>query len=402
MKICGHCGAEMPEEARFCTRCGNPFTTPEEGISNRTPAGDGGSGYGEDRAAAGAGAYGSGYGGDKAAGGAGFGPGSMPGGSGYGGAGAYPPPPVYGRPVTPFSERPLDPQIVADKLKSLRHGAELPLFGVMIGVQGLVLLIIFIRAIVGAGLSGGGMNSFFRGDPVTALVFTVIGWMTGILGIAYMVINLLLAYYMLYAETISGAVLVTPVNFPEIYAKSVEYTRLLSLEWQPEVYIMQSNGVLNAFSAWMLKKRYVVLNAELVDIAYMEHKDFRSVYFVMAHEFGHHYFNHTALWRNLLIMYAQSFFPVAMAFSRACEYSCDRVAQVLTQEDGTDAMMMLTAGRHLYKYVDPGDYLGQLLDRPRQDARVFRWIYNFLSSHPIMPFRVQALVDPVYRSGRVV
>ncbi|MDO5476435.1 MAG: M48 family metallopeptidase [Eubacteriales bacterium] len=285
-------------------------------------------------------------------------------------------------------------------MKKLRHKAELPLFGVMIGIQSFFVL--FILSTSDSLFSSSGTGDFHSMNPFLESLASFAGMMMSIFGILYLVTRLLISYYLLYAETTSCAVRVTPVNFPEIYQKSVEYTQLLALKWRPEVYIMQQNGVLNAFSAWMLKKRYVVLNAELVDIAYMENRDFSSVYFVMAHEFGHHFFNHTALWRNLLILYAESFFPVSMAFSRSCEYSCDRVAQVLTKRNGARAMMVLTAGRHLYKHVRVDDYLQTMLRRQRTDEEIARWVYNFLSSHPIMPYRVNALLDPTGKSGRIL
>lgn len=345
MKICRFCGMTLDDHARFCPNCGN---TADDG----------------------------------------HGP------SSYSGI----PSPPYGA----YSAPPQDPaaMYVQNRLKELRHNAELPLFGVMIGISSLILLFLLTRS---GSLFKTPDYGFYPGsNPLMESILTFIGLMTGIVGIVYAVARLILSYYMLYAQTISGAVLVTPTNFPEIYQKSVEYAQLLQLKWRPEVYIMQQNGLLNAFSAWMLKKRYVVLNAELVDIAYMENKDFSSVYFVMAHEYGHHYFNHTALWRNLVILYAESIFPVSMAFSRACEYSCDRVAQVLTHQSGVEAMMALTAGRHLYKYVKIEDYLNNLLNRNRTDELVFRWIYNFISSHPIMPYRVMALLDPRGGSGKLL
>ncbi|MDO4416988.1 MAG: M48 family metalloprotease [Eubacteriales bacterium] len=342
MKICKHCGMALDDQTMFCPRCGSASF--REGV-------------------------------------------------GHGYAGPSLPNDSYGSPNP-------EAMYIQQKLKALRHRAELPLFGVMIGISSLVLLFILFRS--SSILDSSGYGGFFGANPALALFLTVVGMMTGVVGILYAVVSLIVSYYMLYAQTTSGAVQVTPVNFPEIYQKSVEYAQMLSLPYRPEVYIMQQNGVVNAFSAWMLKKRYVVLNAELVDIAYMENKDFSSVYFVMAHEYGHHYFNHTALWRNLLIMYAESFFPVSMAFSRACEYSCDRVAQLLTHQSGARAMMVLTAGRHLYKYVRTEDYLQNLLNRHRADEEVFRWIYNFFSSHPIMPYRVQALLDPSGKSGRIL
>lgn len=73
--------------------------------------------------------------------------------------------------------------------------------------------------------------------------------------------------------------------------------------------------------------------------------------------------------------------------SRAREYSCDRIAQILSGSDGIDAMMSLTAGIHLYKRVDKEDYL----EHAKSVKGFFVWCYNLMSSHPVISKRVLAL-----------
>jgi len=201
-----------------------------------------------------------------------------------------------------------------------------------------------------------------------------------------------------YALTKAYAIRVTQRNFPEIYYKSVEYARLLGLKKVPPVYIEQQNGVINAFAAAVFGKRYAMLNAELVDVAYMEHKDFEPVYFVLAHEFGHIYFGHVTFWHNLWVYVAHLIPVIGSIHSRAREYSCDRVAQLLTERYGAQEFMVVTAGRHLYKYVDVDDYLQSVKYEGGFGVRMV----NLLASHPITPKRIAALADPQLKSGKLL
>ena len=214
--------------------------------------------------------------------------------------------------------------------------------------------------------------------------------------------------YRTYADQMSYSIRVSEKNYPEIYQKVREYTWLLGWKKEPEVYVQQMNGSLNAFTCWVPGKVFIQLNAEIVDIAYMEHKDFDTIFFVMAHEFGHAYLHHVQLYYSFWSMLA-SFIPflgsniLLPMLSRSREYSADRVAQALTggvaQED---CMMLLGAGRHSYKYVDTQSYISEIMAHYGPIERFFRWLVNLLASHPIMPYRVQAILDPYKRSGRLL
>jgi len=209
---------------------------------------------------------------------------------------------------------------------------------------------------------------------------------------------ILFSMYFWLAVTRAYAIRVTEKNFPEIYHKSVEYSKRLGLRKVPAVYIEQQNGVINAFAAAVIGKRYAGLNAELVDVAYMEHKDFEPVYFVLAHEFGHIYYKHVTFWHNLLVYVAHLIPVIGSMHSRSREYSCDRIAQLLTGYDGAEEFMVITAGRHLYKYVDVQDYL----ETCKKERGIGVWFVNLFASHPITPKRIAALADPKRKSGRLL
>ncbi len=316
---------------------------------------------------------------------------------------------------------PRTPQSVRAEIKRYRHKKEVPLYILMIILGlGACTILIFrdlhgegimqeLRQVVEkvlaeetAGLETSELDTILSAILVASSLVLGIGSLVGLFIIS------LVSVYKIYADQMSYSVRVSEQNFPEIYAKVKEYTWLLGLKKEPEVYVQQMNGDLNAFSSWIPGKAFIQLNAEIVDLAYMEHKDFDTIYFIMAHEIGHIYLHHVQLYYTLWSVLV-NFIPLigssilAPLLSRAREYSADRVAQALTggvaQED---CMMLLAAGRHTYKYIDSKNYIRDITAKHNAVERFARWITNLIASHPIMPFRVKAILDPAKKSGRLV
>lgn len=288
---------------------------------------------------------------------------------------------------------------VRREIRRYRHKGERPIYWGMFFINIVVLLCVVIFSAIMYSIDD---FSEIVSDADTIELLELLGKGFAFLLMAYIILYLFCILYQAYAKELSYSVKVTPKNFPEIYEKSVEYAGLLGMKKVPEVYITQENGVLNAFSAWVVGKRYVQLNAEIVDIAYMENKDFEVVYFVMAHEFGHHYFNHPTILHNLSIFFSNIIPLLGPLYGRTQEYSADRVAQVLTGDLGIRCMAMLTVGRHLYPYVNVEDYLENIYKKPNILERLARWIVNLLTDHPINPLRVRAIIDPEKKSGRLI
>lgn len=197
-----------------------------------------------------------------------------------------------------------------------------------------------------------------------------------------------LALYFMYAQYRSMSLRITERNFPEVYRTIEEYADRLGIA-VPKAYIMQSNGVLNAFSAFLFRRQWIVIHSELFEVAYREHKDMNALNFVIAHEMAHIYYGHATLHYNLPIWFSRLVPLVGSIASRTREYSCDRLAQRLTGTDGLDAMLALVVDRHLYKMVDKEDYIEEM----RNQKGFFIWVVNLLADHPVMCRRVPALVD---------
>ena len=290
MFFCGYCGAQLPEGARFCVKCGAPVYVNNAQNSRR-----------------------------------------------------------------------LDPRTI----ENVRHKHELLLFGICIFLNFVVIFVLIYQK---------------NGYGIMFALLTI-----------YML-------YELFAATRALAVRVSEKNFPEIYDKSVEFAEKLGLDKVPAVYVAQEGGIINAFASAIFGRRYAQLNAEIVEVAYLEHKDFSTVFFVLGHELAHIKLNHVTPINVLLTLFGRLVPVFGPMLSRAREYSCDRISQLLNQSDCLASIMLLYAGRHLYKYVDVQDYLYSV----QQERGFFLWLFNLNSSHPIGPKRVAALADPKWRSGKLL
>lgn len=308
------------------------------------------------------------------------------------------------------------PEEVRSEIKSTRHKAELPLYAITIILSFITIIVLWIFMFRDSGALDSikdvlATNNITDASPEFNQVLLVcIGFISLIGGIgclAYFVITLLVGYYKLYAKEMGYSIRVSEKNFPELYAYVKEFTKNLGLKKEPEVYVTQT-GSINAFACWVPGKYYIQINAEILDLAYMENKDIETVAFVMAHEFGHVYFHHVNMFYKMWTQFV-GFIPVfgqsflLPLYERAKEYSADRVAQALMNgKQKEECMMLIAVGRHLYKYADMDDYLANVNKDHNFIERFARFVLNITAGHPIAPFRIAAMMDKTKKSGRLL
>lgn len=199
-----------------------------------------------------------------------------------------------------------------------------------------------------------------------------------------------------FAQTRVYSVKVNENQFPQLKEVVNDYADRLLMNKVPAIFIKQENGIINAFAAYFWGRNYVHLNTEIFEIAYLEHKDFDAVSFIVAHEMAHIKLYHTRFWYNASILFAK-FIPVlGTSLSRAQEYSCDRIALELCPE-GKHGIFMLLLGRHLYKNVNVDEYLIQA----ENTRGWFEFAVNLNATHPVNTRRVTAIYKPEKR-GRLL
>ncbi|HEV7387268.1 MAG TPA: M48 family metallopeptidase [Gemmatimonadaceae bacterium] len=172
-------------------------------------------------------------------------------------------------------------------------------------------------------------------------------------------------------------------QFPELMAMAIQHSRRLGMDETPDIFVLQSGGVLNAFATRFLGRNFVVLYSDVLALA--TQKGEKAVSFVLGHELGHVRRKHMT--RRALLYPAMVFPFLGLAYSRACEYTCDSVGNALEPEGGVDGLLVLAAGRELYTQVNAAVYS----DQRETETGFFVRFAEILSTHPNLTKRVAAL-----------
>ena len=220
---------------------------------------------------------------------------------------------------------------------------------------------------------------------VLATIILEGGPATGVL-VTYLIIGI--GFYFLFHGLFLGyvrgnAVRVSDLQFPELKAMADRHSRRLGMDETPAIFVLQSGGMLNAFATRFLGRNFVILYSDILALA-TEHGE-AAVSFVVGHELGHVRRKHMT--RRALLYPAMMVPFLGSAYSRACEYTCDRFGNALEPEGGIDGLLVLAAGRDLYKQVNSAEFAKQ-----RETERGFFVRFSeILSTHPNLPKRVAAL-----------
>jgi Zn-dependent protease with chaperone function len=153
-----------------------------------------------------------------------------------------------------------------------------------------------------------------------------------------------------------NGVQITATQFPDLYAQMQACSQRLGFAKQPEFFLLQSQGSLNALALRFLRRDYVVLLAEVVDA--LESRP-SALKFYIGHEMGHihrkHLSRHWWLWPGLIV-------PIlASAYSRAKEYTCDRYGFACCDsvDDAQRALAVLAAGTQRWQHLNLVDFQAQ-------------------------------------------
>ncbi len=172
-------------------------------------------------------------------------------------------------------------------------------------------------------------------------------------------------------------------QFPELMAMANEHAHRLGMENTPDVFVLQSGGLLNAFATRFLGRNFVVLYSDVLALA--TQKGEKAVSFVVGHELGHVARRHMT---KRALLYPAMIFPfLGSAYSRACEYTCDRVGNALAPEGSVDGLLVLAAGRDLYSQVNATEFANQR----NTERGFFVRLAEILSTHPNLTKRVAVL-----------
>lgn len=226
---------------------------------------------------------------------------------------------------------------------------------------------------------------------VLVLVFSIISYLFfffSILGIILFValIGIMLFFHVLAMGGIRrNGVKIGENQFPDLYAKSVAVAKDLGLHKTPDIYVLESEGMLNAFATRFFRRNMVVLYSSIFELIEKDAED--EVLFILAHEFTHLKRKHVQIGSWILPALWIPF--IGNAYLRACEYTCDRTAAyyVGSFEAAKNALTILGIGTTLYKKVNKEAYMEQL----ENESGFFVWFHEKLSTHPHLPKRLYAI-----------
>lgn len=203
-----------------------------------------------------------------------------------------------------------------------------------------------------------------------------------------------LAQVFLVGHLRGNAIKVNQKQFPEVFEILTSQSAKLDLQTVPTMYLVQGNGVLNAFATRFVGRNYVILYSDVLAAAYNEGR--QAVEFVIGHELGHIKRNHVTFLKSFFLLPA-SFIPfLGSAYSRAREYTCDAIGYALCPEGAQKGILILAAGTALYKKVN----VNELLMTAQQERGFATWFAEIFSSHPPIVKRL-AQFDVIDQTVRV-
>jgi Zn-dependent protease with chaperone function len=260
----------------------------------------------------------------------------------------------------------------------LRDPYEIPLYVVSVLVNLLIIALILVGALLLGYLNA------LAGEPLSGPVVDVIR--VAFLALLLLVPGLVLYRQLTRAGIRGSAVRLSRRQFPDIYAVKEDFARKLGLKREPEIYLMSGNGALNAFAASTFGYDFVVIHSELFSNTYEKNRD--ALAFILGHELGHLRLRHTRLWYQLSTAYVDRV-PLLRGFlSRAREFSCDRHGAYLAPQ-GEEGLVLLAAGRYVYKDVD----VGELLEQAQRFQGFWPVVAQLPQSHPFTVRRLKVLYD---------
>jgi Zn-dependent protease with chaperone function len=268
----------------------------------------------------------------------------------------------------------------------LRNPYEVPLYIFSVLVNLLIIALILVGALLLGYLNA------LAGEPLSGPVVDVIR-------AAFFALLLLVPGLVVYRQlTLAGirgsAVRLSHRQFPDIYALKEDFARRLNLRREPEIYLMSGNGTLNAFAASTFGYDFVVIHSELFSNTYERNKE--ALAFIVGHELGHLRLGHTRLWYQLSTAYVDRV-PLLKGFlSRAREFSCDRHGAYLAPQ-GEEGLVLLAAGRYVYKEVD----VEELLEQAQRFRGFWPVVAQLPQSHPFTVRRLKVLHDVGFFKGPV-
>lgn len=226
---------------------------------------------------------------------------------------------------------------------------------------------------------------------IISVIISAFMYLIAMLSIAGIGIALLLLAFVLLSNAImigsirGNGIRVNEQQFPDVYERVVDLAGKMDLKKVPDVFVLHSEGAFNASATRFFGRDMVIIYSEVFELA--REQGVKELDFIISHELTHIQRRH--IWKSILTL-PTAFIPfLSKAYSRSCEYTCDRSAAYYIQDGpaAKRALTILSIGKVLYKEVNDFTYLEQI----HSESNVAVWFAEVLSTHPLLPKRIQAV-----------
>lgn len=224
------------------------------------------------------------------------------------------------------------------------------------------------------------------------LVLSMLAWAGLVIGIGWAVLGYALLFFLFYCFAQSAlisyikgtGVRITHEQFPDLERQIAACCAKLGLQREPEAYLLQMGGSLNAFATRFLGRDFLVLYSDVVDGL---HDNPDALNFYIGHEIGHIKRKHLN-WDTVLL--PASILPLlGAAYSRAREYTCDRhglaaCEQPLNAEFG---LATLAAGGRRWRTMNKSAFIAQA----RETEGFWMSFHELVGDYPWLVKRMAAV-----------
>lgn len=236
------------------------------------------------------------------------------------------------------------------------------------------------------------------------LFFSLIAWAFLAVTVVGLIYALVLAFLLWLSNGLfvaylrSESVLINEDQLPTLFKTYHEVCGKLELNQTPELFILQSGGLLNAFATRHSRRKFIVISSDALE-AFGQDTD--EIRFLIGHEIGHIKRKH--LTKQLFLFPGMVLPLLGPAYQRACEATCDRYGAFATNNvDGAmRAMMVFSGGRDSGKWMNADVFSDQY---KKQRGFFVSW-HELISGYPTLSQRVANLKaikngEPAPKSGR--
>ncbi len=187
------------------------------------------------------------------------------------------------------------------------------------------------------------------------------------------------------ANALGNMILISEDQFPHLHYMVIEGAKKLGLASPPEAFLYNSHGLFNAFARQTVGRKYLMLTSSLVEASTDE-----QVKFVVGHELGHHAAGHLNFIGFWLRFPARVIPFLHKAYSRQCEFTCDKIGYYLSRDvnHSCAAIQMLGCG---CQRLNSKMNLAAFENQEHLVPSISGFISEIFRSHPRLTRRVLAL-----------